>query len=192
MAKKILLAGVLGGVALFMWGGLSHMVLGLGDTGIQALPQQDMVMGALKASTSQSGFYFFPNMDANRNLPADKVGGAYGIVIYHPLGASAAMGGHLVNEFVLNVVLALLAAYLLSLATSLSGYAARVGFVAVLGLTVTLMTHVEFWNWYGFPMNYTVANIFDNIIGFLIVGLVAAAFVKPVAQQVEVAPAKAA
>jgi hypothetical protein len=192
MAKRILLAGIFGGLGLFLWGGLSHMVLGLGEIGVQYLPQQQSVMDTLRASVPQPGFYFFPQPDANFKLPADKAGGSYGFIIYHPSGATDAMGGRLVNECILNIVLALLAAYLLSLATGLSGYIARVGFVTVLGLTVGLMTHVEFWNWYGLPLNYTLANIFMNVVGFLVVGLIAAALVKPPARQIAAVPAKAA
>ena len=47
MTKRILLAGVLGGLALFVWGALSHMVLGLGSVGMAYLPQQQLVMQAM-------------------------------------------------------------------------------------------------------------------------------------------------
>ena len=54
------------------------------------------------------------------------------------------------------------------------------------------MTHVEYWNWYEFPSKYTIANIADNLIGFLIVGLIAAAFVKPGEARSQAMPARAA
>ena len=177
MAKRILLAGIVGGIALFMWGGLSHLVLGLGAVGIQYLPQQQPVMDALKSSVPSSGFYFFPQMDTGGKVPADKAGGPYGIMIYHASGAGGAMTGQLVNECLLNIVLALLAAFLLS-RTAFPGYVSRVGFVTLLGLTVGVMTNVEYWNWYGFPLNYTLASIAIAVVGFLIVGLIAAAFIK--------------
>jgi hypothetical protein len=177
MATRILLAGVLGGLALFMWGGLAHEALGLGEVGLKYLPQQQPVMDALKASVSQSGFYFFPEMDAAHKLPADKMGGAYGFLIYHPGGAGGPMTGQLVNECVLNIVLALLAAFLLS-RTRLNGYLSRVGFVTLLGLTVGLMTNVEYWNWYGFPSSYTAVSVFIVLVGFLLVGLIAGALIK--------------
>jgi len=192
MTKRILLAGVLGGLALFVWGALSHMVLGLGSVGMAYLPQQQLVMQAMHASGSQPGFYMFPRGDAKGNLPAEQVGGPWGLIIYHPTGASAMRPGQLLNECILNIVLALLAAYLLSLASGLSGYRARVGFVVVLGTIVALMTHVQYWNWYGFPTSYTGANILQNILGFLIVGLVAGAFVKPSVARVMTMPARAA
>jgi len=192
MAKRILLAGVLGGLALFLWGGLAHDVLGLGSVGIQNLPQQQPVMDALKLSAPPSGFYIFPPVDAAAKVAPDKVGGPYGMMIYHSAGAGGGMGGQLVNEFILNIVLALFAAYLLSLASGLTGYLARVGFVTLLGLTVGLMLNVEYWNWYGFPMSYTIASIAIVVIGFLFIGLIAAAIVKSPAQRIAVVPGKAA
>jgi len=178
MAKRILLAGVLGGLALFMWGGLAHMVLGLGEVGIQFLPQQPPVMDALKTTTAQSEMYFFPQVDKSGNVSAQQAGGPWGILIYHPSGASGMRPGQLVNECILNIVVALFAASLLSLATGLNSYPKRAGFVTLLGVTVGIMTNLEYLNWYGFPLNYTLANILEVVIGFLIVGLIAGALVK--------------
>lgn len=193
MAKRILLAGVLGGVALFLWGGLSHMVLGLGEMGVQALPQQQPTVDAMKASVAKAGLYYFPQGDGKGNLSPAETNGPWGILIYHPTGASFAMSRQLVNECILNIVQALIAAFLLSLATGLGGYVSCVGFVAALGLLAAVGINVEYWNWYGFPANYTTATIADKFIGFLIVGLVAAALVKPAAARIQaVAPAKAA
>jgi hypothetical protein len=191
MAKRILLAGVLGGVALFIWGGLSHTVLGLGEHGVQYLAQPPVV-DAMKAGIPQSGFYFFPQMNGSGNLPPEQANGPWGILIYHSTGASTMMTRQLVNEFVLNVVQALMAAFLLSLAPGLSGYVSRVGFVVLAGLISAAGMSVEFWNWYGFPANYTLASIVDKFIGFVIVGMIAAAFVKPAAGAVRAMPAKAA
>jgi hypothetical protein len=192
MAKRILLAGILGGLAFFFWGGLAHTVLGLGTVGIQNLPQQQPVLDTLKASVPQSGFYLFPQVDAAMKLPPEKVGGPYGIMIYHASGAGAPMTGQLITECILNIVLALLAASLLALAPGLRGYGSRVGFVTLLGLAIGLMTHVQYWNWYGFPLSYTVASIFIAVFGFLIVGLIAAALVKPATQRMKAVPAQAA
>lgn len=192
MARRILLAGVLGGLALFLWGGLSHMVLGLGQVGVQNLPQQQTVMDTLKASVPQSGFFFFPQVDSAGKVSPEKVGGPFGIMIYHSSGAGGSMTGQLINECILNIVVALLAAFLLSLAPGLAGYVPRVGFVTLLGLVVALMTNVQYWNWYSFPLNYTVAAISGSVIGFLIVGLIAAALVKEPEQRIMALPAKAA
>lgn len=192
MGKRILLAGVVGGVALFFWGFLSHAVLPLGQVGIQNLPQDRTVVESLKAAIPTAGLYFFPPMDASGGMAADQINGPHGILVYHPSGASAMMTGELVNEFILNVIQALIAAYLLSLATGLAGYTSRVGLVLILGVLSALATNVEYWNWYKFPANYTLAAMADDILGFLVVGLIVAALVKPSGAATRVARAQAA
>ncbi len=192
MSKRILLAGLLGGIALFFWGFLSHTVLPLGELGVQNLPQDHAVIDSMKAAIPASGFYFFPPVDASQKIAADQVNGPHGIVIYHPSGASMMMTGQLINEFILNVIQALIAAYLLSLATGLTKYTSRVGLVLVLGVLSGIATNVEYWNWYGFPANYTVGMIADEIIGFLVAGLIVAALVKPPGVATQIATTKAA
>jgi len=192
MAKRILLAGVLGGFALFMWGGVSHNVLGLGAIGVQYLPQQQPIMDALRASVPQSGLYVFQQADAAGQVPADKAGGPYGIMIYHSAGAGSVMTGRLVNQCLLHIAMALFAVFLLSLVSGRTSFISRVGFVTFVGLGVALMTHVEYWNWYGFPLSYTITSIFIVVVGFLFVGLIAAAIVRPPTQGVTAVPARAA
>jgi hypothetical protein len=192
MAKRIWLAGILGGVALFVWGGLSHTVLGLGEHGVQYLSQPQPVVDALRASILQSGLYYFPQADGSGKLRPEQENGPWGIVVFHPNGASTMMSRQLVNECILNIVQALMAAFLLSLAPGLTGYLSRAGFVVLAGLIAGMGMSVEYWNWYGFPANYTAATIADKFIGFAIVGLVAAAFVKPAPAGIRSVPAKAA
>jgi hypothetical protein len=192
MGKRILLGGLLGGVALFFWGFVSHTVLPLGEVGVQNLPQDHAVIDSMKAAIPGSGFYFFPPVNASGGMVADQVNGPHGILIYHPSGASAMMTRQLITEFILNVIQALIAAYLLSLATGLAKYTSRVGLVLLLGVLSGIATNVEYWNWYGFPANYMLGTIVDEIIGFLVVGLVVAALVKPRGVVTQIATAKAA
>jgi hypothetical protein len=189
MAKRIVLAGILGGLALFVWGGLSHMVIGLGNVGVQNI--QRPVYDAMKASIAQSGFYFFPESDMKGNINNEFKGGPTGILIFKPTGAGASMTGQLVNEAILNIVQALIAAFLLTLVT-LTRYPQRVGFVFVLGVLSAIATNIEYWNWYGFPASYSLASMVDKLVGFMVVGLIVAAIVKPRAAAIQVVPARAA
>jgi hypothetical protein len=79
-----------------------------------------------------------------------------------------------------------------SLATGLTKYTSRVGLILVLGVLSGIATNVEYWNWYGFPANYTVGVIADEVIGFLVVGLIVAALVKPPGVVTRMATTKAA
>ncbi len=190
MAKRILWAGVLGGFAMFLWASLAHMVLGTGSVGIQDLPNEQAILPAMKTSLPQSGFYFFPGMglapgasraEQNAAMSAyeQKIeSGPSGILIYHPSGRKALTPGKLGTELGTNVLQALLVAVLLSFATGLRGYLARVGFVVIAGLMAAITTNISYWTWYGFPANYTAAYVFTEIMGYVAIGLVAARIIK--------------
>jgi hypothetical protein len=41
---------------------------------------------------------------------------------------------------------------------------------------------VSYWNWYGFPTDFTTGAALDEIIGWFLGGLVLAAIVRPAAK----------
>ncbi len=96
MAKRILLAGVVAGLVLFIWGALSHMVFGLAEIGISTIPNEDIVINAMKGSLSERGFYFFPGEGMSHDNPTEEQlrrweekyrAGPVGILIYNPRGS---------------------------------------------------------------------------------------------------------
>jgi mannose/fructose/N-acetylgalactosamine-specific phosphotransferase system component IIC len=58
--------------------------------------------------------------------------------------------------------------------TRIVSFAGRVGFVLVVGILAAITTNVSYWNWYGFPGAYTASYMLIQIIGFSLVGVVAA------------------
>jgi hypothetical protein len=190
MAKRILLAGVLGGLAMFLWSSVAHMVLGTGSVGVRDIPSEQAIVGTMKTNLPQAGFYFFPGLGvvpgasrADRNAAMKVFGekvasGPSGILIYHPSGQKAISSGQLLTELGTNILQGILAALLLSFAIGLRSYASRVGFVTAAGVMAGITTNISYWNWYGFPGNYTFAYACTEIVGYLCIGLVAAAIVK--------------
>ena len=57
--------------------------------------------------------------------------------------------------------------------TRVGDFAGRVGFVLVAGILASLTTNVSYWNWYGFPGVYTASYMLIEIVGFLLVGVIA-------------------
>jgi hypothetical protein len=102
----------------------------------------------------------------------------HGVLVYHPVSGPFNFGAALGREFALQVLQALLAAWLVSCAASGRGYSARVGIVVVAGVLVAISTNVEYWNWYAFPGNYTAGYMTTQIVGFVLAGFVIAALVK--------------
>jgi hypothetical protein len=46
---RILLAGVLGGIVMFVWTSIAHMALPLGEAGIGEILNESAVLGAIQA-----------------------------------------------------------------------------------------------------------------------------------------------
>jgi len=64
---------------------------------------------------------------------------------------------------------AILAVFLLA-QTKIGSFAGRIGFVVVAGVLAAIATDVSYWN---FPGVYTASYRLTEIIGFLVVGIVA-------------------
>jgi hypothetical protein len=186
MTTRIFFAAVLGGIVMFVWTSIAHMVLPLGDAGIKEIPNESAVLSAMQSSIGNApGLYYFPGLGLGPNPTrqqkgeamkhmAEKLGtNASGLLLYHPPGRQFAMGRSLGIEFVTELIEAIFAVWLLA-QTTIAGFGGRVGFVFVVGILAAIATNVPCWNWYGFPGVYTMSYISIQLIGFLCVGIVAA------------------
>jgi hypothetical protein len=188
---RVFLAGLLGGIAMFIWTQLTYTVLPLGYIGIRGIPNEGAVLGALQKDIAEkSGVYIFPGPIPGPNQTdeqkavatndrAEKVARyPSGILIYNAAGTRPiAMFRSLSVEFVTELAEAILAVFLLS-RTCLATFGARVGFVLITGILVAIGTNVSDWIWYGFSGSYILAYMFIQVVGFLCVGLVAALVLK--------------
>lgn len=195
MAKRLVIGGILGGLTMFVWLFVAHDFLPLGELGVQEIPNDGPVLTAMQAAIPQAGLYLFPGMGLGPNPTMQQRNAAmpaymkkyeqspHGMLVYHPASGAFNFGAALAREGGLNLLEGLLAAWLLSLAAAGKAYSARAGFVVILGVLAAVTTNLEYWNWYDFPGNYVAGYMVTQIIGFTLVGLVVAAFVKS-----EVAP----
>ena len=51
-------------------------------------------------------------------------------------------------------------------------------FVTLLGVFGFLTISVPYWNWYGFPADFTAAEAIDQSVGWLLAGLVLAGIIR--------------
>lgn len=188
MLRK-LIAGILGGLAFFLWSFVAHMLTGLGETGFQEIPNEQAVVSAMRANIPGDGLYLFPGtglanpthaqrMAFMQQKAAEHYVGPGGILIYHPAQSLALHPGQFAKELATNIVQVLLAVFLLA-QTSLTSFAARWRFVTVAGVLAAISTNISYWTFYGFPTNYTIAYICMLAMGFVCAGLVVAAMIKP-------------
>ena len=190
---RILLAGVVGGIVMFVWTSIAHMALPLGEAGIREIPNEATVVSAMQGSIGeQSGLYIFPGPGVGKNAtPQEKneamkhmgekmAANPSGILMYHPAGRPLTLGKWLGIEFFTELVEAILLVFVLA-QTRVASFAGRIGLALVIGILAAITTNISYWNWYGFPSSYTASYMCIQIVGFLLVGVVAALLLpKPV------------
>jgi hypothetical protein len=92
--------------------------------------------------------------------------------MYHPPGRQFAFAKSLAVEFSTEVLQVILVIWLLA-QTRIGSFVGRVGFVVIAGIMAAITTNVSYWNWYGFPGVYTASYMLIEIVGFVLVGVIA-------------------
>ena len=194
---RILLAGILGGVVMFVWTSIAHMALPLGEAGINEIPNESAVLSAMQSSIGdKTGLYIFPGLGVGKNPTREEKNEAMkqmqqriaanpsGILMYHPPGRPFAFGKALAIEFSTEVLQAILVIWLLA-QTRIGSFGGRVGFVLIAGILAAITTNISYWNWYGFPGVYTASYILIEIVGFVLVGVAAGLVLRTRSRQSE-------
>jgi hypothetical protein len=177
---RILIAGFLGAIAMFVWTSIAHMATPLANTGFSHVSDEAPLLAQMQKSIgTKGGLYFFPWIDPKDPKMMEKYAAKMpttpsGLLLYHPPGASTDMTKPLILEFVKELAESLIAAFLLGWA-AIAGFGARTGFVVLIGVAASISTNASYWIWYGFPCSYTLANIAITLIGYLAAGLAIAA-----------------
>jgi hypothetical protein len=177
--SRILLGGLVGGLAMFAWGAVAHMALPIGDMGIRSLPREDMILPAMKFAINERGFYMFPGMEALDGREMSEAAmkewetkyqqGPRGILIFDPTGGQPMSAAQLGAEFASNVLAALLLAIILARVPA--GRAGRMLLGGAMGIFAWASIDVSYWNWYRFPGAFTRAQSIEQGVGGLVTGL---------------------
>ena len=118
---KILLAGILGAIAMFIWTAIAHMALPLGEAGVTEIPNESAVLSTMQSNIAdQTGLYIFPGMGVGKNASRQEKSEAMkhmdekiaanpsGILMYHAPGRPFTFGKALGIEFVTQLLEAIL------------------------------------------------------------------------------------
>lgn len=185
---RTLLAAVLGGAVIFVWGWVSWTVLPWHTPTLKAFANEDAVAQVLANNASASAVYLIPDP---RHMDGDAAaaqsappGGAtptpapekpFAFVAFTRAGMEAGMNLQLACALALQIVVALLIVLLLA-ATEGLDYLSRVLFVTVVGVIIALAGHGPNWIWWRFATDFTLVNCADAVIGWLLAGFAIAAF----------------
>ncbi len=178
---RVLIAGLLGGIVVFFWGFIAHTVLPIGEFGVKLGTPHEAVLAALKANTDGEGIYILPSLpneqmndsEAMKAMAPTWAENPYALIVYQPQGQDMGdMAAELPTEFVTNVLSAWLVAWML--AAGAFGFGRRLLMSTGLGVFAWLAISVPQWNWYRFPLDFTLSALVQHGVGWFLAGLVMA------------------
>jgi hypothetical protein len=170
---RIIIAGLLGGIAMYIWSSVAHVGTPLATMGINMINNGAALTETVAAGVDhRDGLYVF-------NKPVGKTAmGQTGFLVFNTNGPTAMVPANLILEFATEVTETILVAWLLA-QTALVGFGARVGFVAVVGAVASIATNIPYWNWYKFPADFTLAAMIVTFVGYVVAGIAIAAVLRP-------------
>jgi hypothetical protein len=173
---RVLIAALLGAIAMFVWTSIAHMATPLASMGLSQIPNEQAVMSSMKDNILAPGLYFYPWMDPkdpnamSKMQQAEKVS-PHGILIYSPPGVNADtdMGPMLIREFLKQFVQALIAAWIASLVAG--GFDMRFAVVTGMFISSGIAVNISYWNWYHFPLSFTLAAVTMEVVSGIVAGV---------------------
>ncbi|WP_430390247.1 hypothetical protein [Dyella sp. 20L07] len=179
---RVLVAALMGGIVMFLWGAIAHMALGLGDAGMRQPVNEDVVLSSLHQGLGeQPGVFILPSIDPAKMhdkavmeaYSAKSKASPYAWVVYMPQGDDLSdMSGQLPRQWASDTLSALALAFVMGLAAF--SFIKRMSIAVAAALFAWLSTLVPYWNWYRFPTSLTLAVLIEQIIGWLLAGAVMA------------------
>jgi hypothetical protein len=188
MTKSLLLGAILGGLTAFIWSSISWEVLGWHEKPMLAFQNEDEVSAVIASHATQSGIYLLPGAPV-AGLTAEQKKAAQatqiakmqkGPIVFAAVrtGGFGSYAQGLIIQLLSLMAAAALLTWLL-LQTSGLSYARRVVFLAVVGLSASVIVDLPNWNWWGFSGSYTVVNLVDFTLMWMFAGFVIATVAKP-------------
>lgn len=185
---RLIIAGILGGIVMFAWGAVFHMFIPIGKGGIKVLPPaaETAVVTAFKDNVPEKGIYVVPGIENMGNpTEADQAAwaakydrGPTGFFVYNPAGRPPNFGLWMGIEFATNVIGALIVAFIFLL-TGATTFVGRVTICTLIGLAGWVSINMSYWTWYRFPKEFIGAEACEQIVGWLLTGIVIALIMRP-------------
>jgi hypothetical protein len=183
---RILLAALAGAVAMFVWTAIAHMATPLATMGFSKMTNEPAVLQAMTSEnvSTKTSLFIFPWTDPKDPQMAQKYDALAkthptGILLYRPLGqakSASNMMPMLIKEFIKQFAQALIAAWIVSMIAA--SFLGRTGIVTAIGVSTAIATNVSYWNWYGFPLDYTMAQIIIEVVSAFAAGLAISAVLR--------------
>ena len=180
--KRIMLAGLIGGIANFMTGFVLHQS-GLHDLKVSSFKDEKAVAAVLEENASGPGFYFLPYPDTTGLSAEDAAKARQAAIEEIPkgmfvTGAVRPDGGKPMTEsIILQFMTCCLCSFALAALLCAMGkksFGRRLGISVILALFGFTAFMVPFWTWYGYPGAFILVELIDAVVLWGVTGSVIA------------------
>jgi hypothetical protein len=175
---RVLIAGIIGGLVMFIWGAIAHMATPLGEAGFAQPVHEDIALAALKTALPAGNHAFLlpsPDPEHMGDATATKALAerssrepfAFVVMRSEPRDITA-MGSNLVVHWLGDTLAAILLAFVLAVAAL--SFCRRVIVAGLMGLFGVLANVLPFGNWYSFPTALVGGTFAYQLVGWLLAG----------------------
>jgi hypothetical protein len=182
---RTLLAAIIGGLVVFVWGFVSHAQLNLAESTIKQAPKEDALHQLCKDTITQPGIYAVPyRAPAVEKDPAQKEawekkyqeGNA--LIIRGRDHEQSMSPQTLMYQGAICVIGAFILALFLGSGTSAAGAVTRIFSGAAFGAFAWVSQDAPNWIWYRFPWDYEQATLINAVVGWAAAAFVMALILK--------------
>jgi hypothetical protein len=185
MTRQLILGGLLGGLTLYAWLSFSWIVLPFHRAALHKLPTKTYssttgddltgpaaaVIAMQQSGTLEHGIYYSGSPHKGSTGPAIP------FMVWLPQGYPS-MASFMARGLVFSLFAGLFVA-LIVLAVRQHNFKARVGICLCIGAVVAFAGPATNGNFFFFPVEWILPDVFDQLIGWTLAGLVIAAFTSP-------------
>lgn len=194
-AGRFVVAVILGGIVVFLWGLVSHEVLPFYKDALVKFTDEQAVTQAIVANAPTPGVYFMPYVPQDANgMNADafesqqesamrKLQDGPFMFASIRLGSMGSFPKYIVTQLVTDMLTTLFLLVVLLRGRDPS-YVGRVMTCVLVALATFAVKSLPMWNWYEFSGAFTFAELVDIVGRMFCAGLVIAKFV-PARQAVQ-------
>ena len=174
---RTIIAAILGGIFVFVWGFISWTILKLHESSILTFSNETEVAEVIVKNTPNDGVYYLPNAQENAEngiksgpviFASVRKGPDPDFVVWRPM----------LRSVLATITAALVLGIMLHFAAPQLNYAGKVFFVTLGGVFVALAGVYPNNIWWEFSVPFTVINIVDAVVGWFFGGLIMAALTR--------------
>lgn len=183
---KNIIAGIAGAMIVFIWGGISWMILPWHNWGSKSFQEEGQAVTlAIKKEALESGIYILPNIkpDMHENKEKEKAWmekahqGPFAFMSIKTEGTRGSMGQGLLIQFLIELMVAFIGVWLINKCTYPHHWQKAL-FVSYAVAAGAFVMNFSDWNWWGFPLTVALVNTIDAAIAWFLGGFIMAKILK--------------